>query len=67
MYLGRTKLRRQPATPRLGKALLLHEFASDFVLDYTYPIPLPGRQEVRIKTVAVGLNPVDWYIIPLVY
>lgn len=60
MYSSSPRYHRRPATPRIGKALLLRQFASDFVLEHGHPIPVPGPYEVRIKTVAVGLNPVDW-------
>ena len=54
------RMYRNVRTPKLAKALLVHEFGQEFILDYAHPVPIPGPDEVLIKCVAVGLNPVDW-------
>ncbi|KAJ2929657.1 hypothetical protein H1R20_g7449, partial [Candolleomyces eurysporus] len=41
------------------KSLVLPQKGSDFVLDTTFPIPKPGKDEVLVKIKSAVLNPVD--------
>lgn len=46
---------------RTMKAIRQHEYGSASVLRYEdVPAPTPGPDEVLVKVLAVGLNPVDW-------
>lgn len=48
-------------TKRLMKAVLLHGYGDVNRLEYEdAPIPEPGPGEVLVKTIAVGINPIDW-------
>ncbi|HUI39984.1 MAG TPA: NADP-dependent oxidoreductase [Methanothrix sp.] len=43
------------------KAIRIHEFGGPEVLRYEdVPMPLPGPEEIGIRVVASGVNPVDW-------
>jgi len=43
------------------KAIRIHEFGGPEVLSYEdVPMPLPGPEEIGIRVVAAGVNPVDW-------
>lgn len=58
--MSKKVLLRKSRAPLLAKALLVSHIGKDMILDYSYPVPVPGPDEVLIKCVAVGLNPVDW-------
>jgi NADPH:quinone reductase-like Zn-dependent oxidoreductase len=45
------------------KAIRIHEFGGPEVLNYEdIPEPQPGKDEIRIRIVAAGVNPMDWKI-----
>jgi NADPH:quinone reductase-like Zn-dependent oxidoreductase len=45
------------------KAIRIHEFGKSDVLKYEdVPEPQPGQEEVRIRIIAAGVNPMDWKI-----
>jgi NADPH:quinone reductase-like Zn-dependent oxidoreductase len=45
------------------KAIRIHEFGGPEVLRYEdVPEPMPGPDEIRIRVMAAGVNPVDWKI-----
>lgn len=43
------------------KAVRIHEFGGPEVLKYEdIPEPHPGPDEIRVKVIAAGVNPIDW-------
>src|SRR5262249_13235332 len=52
-----------PAPPDLMKAIVVHQFGGPEVLKYEEaPRPDPKEDEILIRTIAAGVNPVDAYI-----
>lgn len=45
------------------KAVRIHRFGGSEVLKYEdVPLPQPGSDEIRIRIIAAGINPLDWKI-----
>src|SRR5271157_5665825 len=45
------------------KAIRIHEFGGPDVLKYEdVPEPQPGPNEIQVRVIATGVNPVDWKI-----
>lgn len=45
------------------KAIRIHEFGGPDVLKYEdIPVPQPGPNEIQVRVIAAGVNPVDWKI-----
>ncbi|KAF6765854.1 chaperonin 10-like protein [Ephemerocybe angulata] len=49
-------------TPTEQKALLLEKKFGDLVLNTSWPVPKPKKDEVLVKIQSVALNPCDWKI-----
>ncbi|KAF5335770.1 hypothetical protein D9611_009685 [Ephemerocybe angulata] len=46
----------------IQKALVVPAKGTDFVVDAAFPIPVPGNDQLLVKTKAVALNPVDYFM-----